>query len=162
MNTILQIFKKEIWPRAKLWEFVVVDPIATVAKFKQVLQNTTTSTACAFFDLNEQSTDLDLLNKLKEFGLKNDGTGNRNANYIDLNVAIEIYGKIPFKSLSANNVESRTKKFQEAVDMLNYPQYLELDRDLDTIISNLFHRVIFPENSNTFRFVVEKSQENGI
>jgi glycogen debranching enzyme len=151
---ILNKFKLDVWPSLKLWQYFVVDVVSTVQQFREVLLSGRVPISD---ELKEHlatatwstTTDHIALELLRAKGIEYLENGERFSTHINMDVALSLYNVPPIGSAkdypSERDFEAeldlRCRRFKAAVDEINLPLYLKYDKDLETIVQNLYHRM---------------------
>lgn len=125
LSRVIHTFKTVVWKEMRLWEYFVVDVDKTVKKFEKLLKETPDHFPWATSSGTIRIQDL--------------GTGERFSHYVSLEEALNLFEHS--QVLTPELIESRCKQLREILNKLNLPIYLQLDKDLEIIVSNLAARI---------------------
>lgn len=136
------IFKEIQLPKAKLWEYFVIDLNSAENQLIEAIEKKSKIKALQLkFDEDTN------VKSLKEAEV-NDGKFDRFSNGMELKKVISFYAE-EIEIIQRNPSQSNQllslllSKYRSQLDLLNVPKYQEYDRTIDEICKNIFNRVMY-------------------
>lgn len=133
------IFKEMQLPKAKLWEFFVINLKQSENQLKEAIENGTRFEEEKYCKLSIKS--------LKD-AETNDGKFDRFSNRMDLDKVILFYS-IEINNIYNNPFQSKQllslllSDYRSQLDLLNISKYQEYDEIIDTICKNIYNRALY-------------------
>ncbi|KAL0228238.1 hypothetical protein RCL1_004381 [Eukaryota sp. TZLM3-RCL] len=128
LSRVLNILKQELIPKAKIWEFYVVNKIQTLVELRNRLTNSLNATAKVKVNLPSPN---EVLEKLKNLNaISSTFSGNRDQYFISIPCFVKALEVDESHGVAPDSLLNLIELSSKVIDLLNVERYKDYDSDI--------------------------------